>query len=183
MGFSHYYDIVIQFFNTLLQYDMNMVVSLYHGIKVPFYYCTLFELLAVFHFSLFVNEQHTTTMNDTVYSRNRCHNKSQLRFGVVERECVSSCHYKQQRGVKTFRHCCSAHVLATAKDPVVEMSEVESAQRHAAGLLRERGNVLIEGDEGRICVDLPSSKLSSKTILTCLLCWSLLSLTCQTFDQ
>lgn len=103
----------------------------------------------------------------------------------MERVCVSLCHYKQQRGVKTFRHCCSAHVLATTQNPVVEMSEVESAQRHAAGLLRGRGNVLIEGDEESVCVDLPSSKLRFfyKTVLTCLLCWSLLSLACQTFER
>lgn len=103
----------------------------------------------------------------------------------MERVCVSLCHYKQQRGVKTFRHCCSAHVLATTQNPVVEMSEVESAQRHAAGLLRGRGNVLIEGDEESVCVDLPNSKLRFfyKTVLTCLLCWSLLSLACQTFER
>lgn len=97
---------------------------------------------------------------------------------MVERVCVSVCHYKQQRGVKTFSHCCSAHVLATAQDPVVEMSEVESAQRRAAGLLRQRGNVLIERDEESVCVDLPSSNLRffSKTILTCSLCWLLRSL-------
>ncbi len=62
---------------------------------------------------------------------------------------------------------------------MVEMSEVESAQRRAAGLLRERGNVLIKGDEDILCVHLPSFKLRffSKIILTCLLCWLLLSLT------
>lgn len=130
-------------------------------------------------FSLSANGQHASTVNETVDSRSRCHNKSQLRVGAVERLCVSVCHYKQQRGVKTCKHCCSAHVLATAQDPVVEMSEVESAQRRAAGLLRERGNVLIEGDEESVCVHLPSSKLRffSKTILTCLLCWLFLSLT------
>lgn len=36
-----------------------------------------------------------------------------------------------------------------------------------------------------VCVDLPSSKLRFfyKTVLTCLLCWSLLSLACQMFER
>lgn len=152
--------------NFKVSWQYHLILSLYH---VP--------LLAVLH-SL---SQRMASMqaNETVDSRSRCHNKPQLRVGAVEHLCVSVCHYKQQRGVKTFKHCCSAHVLATAQDPVVEMSEVESAQRRAAGLLRERGNILIEGDEESVCVHLPSSKLRffSKTILTCLLCWLLLSLT------